>query len=452
MGNSSLNVAIPTLSRQLHATTSQLQWVVAIYSLVFAGLLFSTGAIGDRYGRKGALQFGLALFLVGCTLASRSTAMWQLIGCRALMGVAAAFIMPSTLSIIVNIFPPEERTKAIAIWASVTGAAGAVGPLASGWLLGRYWYGAVFLVNIPIIIVALVSGWFLVPKSRDPEEAQLDPVGAVLSIVGIGALVYGLIQAPEAGWASLATLGAFAVAVVVLTLFALWELHTDEPMLDIRFFRNPSFSIGSGGMILIFLSMYGVMFLITQYFQLILGFSPLGSALRFLPLAPIMIIVSPLTPRLSTRFGSNRVVAVGMVLVALGLTMFRGLGIDTSYAYILACVTPLASGHGPGHVAHDRGDHVVGAHPPRRGRLGHERRHPRAGGGARGRRAGQRRRLPLRRQHRPASPGHSARPTRPPPRRRCRARCRRRPACPRRPARCSPPEPSTPSSTASTWR
>ena len=344
VGNSSLNVAIPTLSRDLHATTSQLQWVVAIYSLVFAGLLFSTGAIGDRYGRKGALQFGLALFLVGCTLASRSTAMWQLIGCRALMGVAAAFIMPSTLSIIVNIFPPDERTKAIAIWASVTGAAGALGPLASGWLLGRYWFGAVFLVNVPIIVVALVSGWFLVPKSRDPEEAQLDPVGALLSIVGIVALVYGLIEAPEAGWASAATLGAFAVAVVALTLFALWELHTDEPMLDIRFFRNPSFSIGSGGMILIFLSMYGVMFLITQYFQLVIGFSPLGSALRFLPLAPIMIIVSPLTPRLSTRFGSNRVVAMGMVLVAVGLAMFRALGVDTPYFYILACVTPLASG------------------------------------------------------------------------------------------------------------
>ncbi|MGZ4718217.1 MAG: MFS transporter, partial [Acidimicrobiales bacterium] len=173
VGNSSLNVALPTLSRDLHATTSQLQWVVAIYSLVFAGLLFSTGAIGDRYGRKGALQFGLSLFLVGCLLASLSNSMWQLIASRALMGAAAAFIMPSTLSIIVNIFPPEERTKAIAVWASVTGAAGSLGPLASGWLLGHFWYGAVFLVNVPIIIVALVSGWFVVPKSRDPEEAAL---------------------------------------------------------------------------------------------------------------------------------------------------------------------------------------------------------------------------------------------------------------------------------------
>jgi EmrB/QacA subfamily drug resistance transporter len=344
VGNSSLNVAIPTLSRVLDATTSQLQWVVAIYSLVFAGLLFSTGAIGDRFGRKGALQFGLAVFLVGCGLAALSTSMWQLIACRALMGAGAAFIMPSTLSIIVNIFPPAERTKAIAIWASVTGAAGAIGPVASGWLLGHFWYGSVFLVNVPIIIAALVSGWFLVPKSRDPQQAQLDPIGAVLSIVGIVALVYGLIQAPDAGWSSPATLGAFAVALVVLTLFALWELRTPEPMLDIRYFRNPAFSTGTGGMILVFLSMYGVMFLVTQYFQLVLGYSPLSAALRFLPMAPIMIVVAPLTPRLATRFGANRVVSAGMLSVALGLIMFRGLGVHTPYVYVLACVVPLVSG------------------------------------------------------------------------------------------------------------
>lgn len=344
VGNSSLNVALPTLSRELGATTSQLQWVVAVYSLVFAGLLFTTGALGDRYGRKGALQFGLALFLVGCGLASMATSTWQIIACRALMGAAAAFIMPSTLSIIVNIFPPDERTKAIAIWAGVTGAAGSLGPLASGWLLGHFWFGAVFLVNVPIIIVALVSGWFVVPKSRDPEEAALDPIGAVLSIIGIGALVFGLIQAPDAGWGSPATITAFGIAVAVLTLFALWELHTSEPMLDMRFFSNRAFSVGTGGMILVFLSMYGVMFLLTQYFQLVLGYSPLSAAVRLLPLAPIMIVVAPMTPRLSARFGSNRVVSAGMVLIGIGMTMFLGLGVDTSYLYVLISVTPIAAG------------------------------------------------------------------------------------------------------------
>src|SRR5206468_4175614 len=152
---------------------TQLQWVIAAYSLVFAGLLFSSGAIGDRFGRKGALQVGLGVYLVACLAATESHSMTQLIACRSLMGVGAAFIMPSTLSILVNVFPPEERTKAIAIWASVTGAAGAIGPVASGWLLGHFWYGSVFLVNIPILLTALIAGLFLVPKSKDPEQTKL---------------------------------------------------------------------------------------------------------------------------------------------------------------------------------------------------------------------------------------------------------------------------------------
>src|SRR5579859_623961 len=344
VGNSSLNVAIPTLSRVLGASPSQLQWVIAAYALVFAGLLFSTGSIGDRYGRKGALQLGLVLYLIACVLATASNAMWQLIASRAVMGIGAAFIMPSTLSILVNVFPPHERTKAIAIWASVTGAAGAIGPVASGWLLGHYWYGSVFLVNVPILLLALVAGRFFLPKSRDPEQGRLDPIGAVLSIVGIGALVYGLIEAPQLGWGSPATLLAFAVAAVVLGLFASWELRVDEPMLDIRLFRNPAFSTGTGGMVLIFLSMFGVMFLVTQYFQLILGYTPLGAALRFLPMAPIMIVVSAMTPRLSARFGANRVVSGGMCAVTVGLLMFRWLAPHTPYWYVLISIVPLIGG------------------------------------------------------------------------------------------------------------
>jgi EmrB/QacA subfamily drug resistance transporter len=344
VGNSSLNVTIPTLSRVLGASTAQLQWVIAAYSLVFAGLLFSTGALGDRFGRKGALQLGLVIYLAACLLATASDAMWQLIACRAVMGIGAAFIMPSTLSILVNVFPAEERTKAIAIWASVTGAAGAIGPVASGWLLGRFWWGSVFFVNVPILMTALVAGHFLVPKSRDPEQAPLDPVGALLSIAGIVSLVYGLIEAPDEGWLSPITLVAFGAAAVLLFLFVMWELHVDEPMLDMRFFLNPAFSTGTGGMILIFLSMFGVMFLITQYFQLILGYTPLSAALRLLPMAPIMILVSPLTPRLSARFGANRVVAAGMLSVAGGLLMFRALTPHTPYWYVLISIVPLVTG------------------------------------------------------------------------------------------------------------
>jgi EmrB/QacA subfamily drug resistance transporter len=344
VGNSSLNVAIPTLSRDLDATTSQLQWVVAAYSLVFAGLLFTAGAVGDRFGRKGALQLGLLGFLVAAVLASASTAMWQLIACRALMGACAAFIMPSTLSILVNVFGPEERAKAIAIWAGVTGAAGVIGPVGSGWLLGHFWFGSVFLVNVPIIVAALVLGMFLVPRSKDPEEAKLDLVGAGLSIVGISSLVYGLIEAPDKGWSSASTLGAFAVSAVVLTVFVLWEKRVAEPMLDMSYFRNPAFSTATGGMVLVFLSMYGVMFLITQYFQLVLGYTPLSAALRFLPMAPIMMIVSPLTPRIVARLGSNRTVAMGMSLVSLGFLSFAFIGVHTPYAYVLLCVLFLVSG------------------------------------------------------------------------------------------------------------
>src|SRR5256885_15011308 len=166
VGNSSLNVALPKLSTDLNATTSQLQWVVAVYSLVFAGLLFTTGALGDRYGRKGALQLGLLLYLLAAGLATLSNAMWQLIACRAVMGGAAALIMPSTLSILINVFPPDERPRAIAIWASFLGAAGAIGPTVSGWLLVRFWYGSVLLVNVPFIALARIAGWFLVPRSK----------------------------------------------------------------------------------------------------------------------------------------------------------------------------------------------------------------------------------------------------------------------------------------------
>jgi EmrB/QacA subfamily drug resistance transporter len=344
VGNSSLNVAIPTLSRVLHASQSQLQWVVAAYSLVFAGLLFTAGAIGDRFGRKGALQLGLLGYLCGAALASSSSAMWQLIASRALMGGCAAFIMPSTLSILVNVFPAHERAKAIAIWAGVTGAASAIGPVASGWLLGHFWYGSIFLVNVPIIVIALVLGFFLVPKSKDPEEGRLDPVGAGLSVVGVSALVYGLIQAPERGWSSAGTITSFMVGLLVLTLFVVWERHRREPMLDMAYFRNPAFSTATSGMILAFMSMFGVMFLITQYFQLILGYSPLSAALRLLPMAPIMMIVSPLTPRIVARIGANRTVATGMASIAVGFILFHFLNTQTAYLYVLFCMLWLVGG------------------------------------------------------------------------------------------------------------
>ena len=250
-----------------------------IYSLVFAGLLFSTGALGDRFGRKGALQFGLAR--LPRRLPSLASMSHRDVAAHRLPGASwarrAAFIMPSTLSILVNVFPPHERTKAIAIWASVTGAAGAIGPVASGWLLGHFWYGSVFLVNVPIIVVALVAGWFLVPKSKDPEQGAARPGrrGALDHRHRRPRLRPHRGARQRAGPAPARSV-AFAVALVVLA--ALRRLGAARRRADARhaLLQNPAFSTGTGGMILVFLAMYGVMFLITQYFQLVLGYSPLG--------------------------------------------------------------------------------------------------------------------------------------------------------------------------------
>jgi EmrB/QacA subfamily drug resistance transporter len=335
VGNASLNVTLPTLSRDLGATETQLQWVVAIYSLVFAGLLFVTGAIGDRFGRKGALQVGLLVVLVGVLLASRAEEMWQLIACRAVMGVGAALIMPSTLSILINVFPPHERTRAIAIWASVTGVGGAVGQVVSGALLAHFWWGSVFLINVPVVLAALVGGHVLLPRSRDPDESPLDPAGAVLSTIGIVALVFGVIEAPDHGWLAPVTLGAFVVAVVFLLAFALYERRVDDPMLDMSYFRNRAFSIATACMILVFLAMYGLFFLITQYLQLVRGYSALGAATRLMPTALLMLVVAPQTPRISARIGANRTVALGMGLSALGMSSFLWLDASTSYVQMI---------------------------------------------------------------------------------------------------------------------
>ena len=346
IGNSSLNVAIPTLAEDFHATNSQLQWVVASYSLVFAGLLFTTGAIGDRFGRKGVLQLGLAGFLVGVVLASMATddvAADRLPGAHGRVRRvhhAVDAVDPGQ-----RVRPRTSGPRPSPSGPASPARAGAIGPVASGWLLGHFWFGSVFLVNVPFIAGRTRSpGTSSCPARRDPQHGDLDPIGAILSIIGVSSLVYGLIQAPEDGWASASTLIAFAVAAVVLAVFVAWEMHVEEPMLDMSFFRNPAFSTGTAGMILVFLAMFGVMFLITQYFQLVLGYSPLGASLRFLPMTPIMIVVAPLTPRMVARFGANRTVSFGLGLVALGFLLFRGLEIDTSYAYVLLCVFPLVAG------------------------------------------------------------------------------------------------------------
>jgi EmrB/QacA subfamily drug resistance transporter len=328
IGNTTLNVAIPRLARDLDATTTDLQWMVDAYSLVFAGMLFTAGALGDRFGRKGTLQLGLGLFLLGTTMGAFGSSSATVIGARALMGLAAAFIMPSTLSILTNVFPAHERAKAIGIWAGISGGGAAVGPVASGFLLGHFWWGSVFLVNIPVILLALVAGKVLLPTSRDPEQPPLDLPGAGLSIIGLVSLVYGIIEGPMHGWLSATTLATFLLSAVVLALFAWRELHTDHPMLDLRLFRDRRFSVASGGMTLVFFAMFGTFFLVSQYLQLVLGYSALATGLFQLPMAGVMMFLAPQSPRLVSRYGVHRVVPVGLGTVAIGLLLFSRLGVD----------------------------------------------------------------------------------------------------------------------------
>ena len=344
VANTVLNVALPTLVQELGATATDLQWIVDSYALVFAGLLLTTGAVGDRYGRKGALQIGLGLFGVATTASAFATSAQQLIATRALMGVAAAFVMPATLSLLTSVFPPRERGRAIGIWAGFAGAGAALGPVAGGWLLEHFWWGAVFLVNVPIVTLALVAGWWLVPTSRDPGHTAFDPLGALLSIGALGALVYGVIEGPNYGWTDPIVLGAFALAAIFGTSFVHWELRIDHPMLDLRMVRDPRFSAASGAIALVFLVMFGLFFLLTQYLQVVLGYSPLEAGVRTLPMAIGLLVFSPMGARLVERFGTKAVVGWGLMLVSFGLLLAAQLDPHSSYANLVVALIVLSIG------------------------------------------------------------------------------------------------------------
>ena len=347
LDNTILNVAIPTLQRQLNASNSQLQWMVDSYTLVFAGLLLTAGSLGDRFGRRGALQLGLAVFGVGSVVAALVDTPNELIAARALMGVGGAFIMPSTLSILTNVFTePGERGRAIGIWAGVAGIGIALGPLAGGFLVEHFYWGSIFLVNIPIAVVAIAAGAWLVPTSKDPAAPKLDPLGAGLSMAGLSVLLYGIIEAPAKGWGSGLILISFALAAFLLVLFVVWELRTDEPMLDVQFFKNPRFSAASTGIALVFLALFGSLFLLTQYFQFVLGYTALKTGVRLLPYAVVLMIVAPLSARFVERLGTKLVVTVGLALVAAGLFAMTGLGVGTSYGDIVWRIVLVAAGMG----------------------------------------------------------------------------------------------------------
>jgi EmrB/QacA subfamily drug resistance transporter len=331
LDNSILNVAIPTLIDQLSATTSQVQWMVDSYTLVFAGLLLSMGALGDKYGRRGALQIGFLIFGIGSLASALVTTADQLIATRAFMGIGGALIMPATLSIITNVFPANERGKAIGVWAGTAGLGVALGPLTGGFLLEHFYWGSIFLVNLPIVVIGLLAGFFIIPTSKDPSAPQLDVPGALLSIAGLSALLYGIIEAPSNGWTNGTILGAFGLGVVLIGAFIWWETRTDHPMLDVRFFKNPRFSAASSGITLLFFALFGSIFLLTQYLQFTLHFSPLEAGIRMLPFAVTMMIVAPLSAVVVGRIGTKITVTLGLTIVTVALVTLTGLNADSSY-------------------------------------------------------------------------------------------------------------------------
>ena len=344
LDNSILNVALPSIVRELDATNTQLQWIVDSYTLVFAGLLLTAGSLGDRFGRRPALQVGFALFGLGSLASAMSTSPNMLIFSRAFMGIGGAFIMPATLSIITNVFPTRERGKAIGIWAATAGLGAALGPLTGGFLLEHFYWGSVFLVNLPIVIFGLVAGVFLIPDSKDPSAPRLDPIGAVLSIIGLAMVLFAIIEAPRNGWTDPVTVVCFLVGAAVLTAFAWWELHSSHPMLDFNFFRNPRFSAASSAITLTFFAMFGSLFLFSQYLQFVLGYTPLQTGIRLLAVAIPMMIVAPLSPRFVHRFGTKYVVAAGMSLSTLGLIVLSFVTADSTYPQLVWRLVILSCG------------------------------------------------------------------------------------------------------------
>ena len=342
--NTILNVALPTIRTELDASSSQLQWIVDSYLLVFAVLLLIAGTLGDRFGRKKALTVGLLIFGAGSVLAAISSSSTELIASRALMGVGAAAIMPTTLSILTNIFPEDERPKAIAIWAAVAGMGIAIGPISGGWLLENFAWSSIFLVNIPIVIGGLIAGAILIPESRDPEPKGLDFPGAGLSIAGLTAMVWGLIEASERGWMNPTILASFVIGAAILALFVAWERRTDHPMLDVSVFRNKRFSAASVAVAFVFFALMGVVYFLTTYLQSVMGYTALEAGIRMLPVAGGLIAATKLSVEATKRLGTKVVVAAGLGTVGSALYVLGTCGVDTGYGRVALALSMMGVG------------------------------------------------------------------------------------------------------------
>lgn len=369
LDNTILNVALPTLARVLRATDSQLQWIVDGYTIVFAGLLITFGSVGDHFGRKGALLAGLLVFGAGSALSAFSRSAGELIAFRCVMGVGGALVMPSTLSLLTNVFQqPKQRARAIGVWAGTSGLGIAVGPIIGGWLLAHFWWGSVFLVNTPIVALGVTAVLLLVPTSKDPAARRPDVTGTVLSIAGLGTLLWGIIEAPIDGWGAWDVLLALCGGAVIITSFILWEQRSSHPLLRLEFFASARFSASSVSVSLVFFALFGAMFLLTQYLQSVLGYSPLQAGLRIAPVALTLAAGAPLAALMVERVGTKLVVVAGLCTVAIGLGMLSRLRVTSGYLPVL--ITILVAGTGMGLTLSPSTEAIMGSLPAREAGVG----------------------------------------------------------------------------------
>jgi EmrB/QacA subfamily drug resistance transporter len=363
-----VNIALPTLQRELDATMSQLQWISNAYILAFGALMLTMGALGDRIGRKRMLQLGIILFALGSLVASFSHSAGQLIGYRAIMGFAGAMIAPATLAIITNVFPREERGRAIGIWAGLNSIGIALGPIIGGLIIDNIGWKWIFLVNLPVAAVALIAGWFLIPESRDPHSRPIDVLGTILSAAGLGALVFGLIQGDRWGWTDPGILASLVGAAVLLGCFIFWENRTKYPMLDVSFFRHARFSAGVGAVSIMALAMMGVSFGLTLYMQFVRDYTALQTGVRLIPLALGIFIGAGMADRVVSRFGTTLVIFLGFLGTAVMAVVTSFWEVETAYWIIGLVLFGIA--FFLGNIAAPAADAVMGALPEERAGIG----------------------------------------------------------------------------------
>ena len=343
--NTVLNLAIPSLMRDLGATPADVQWIIDAYILVFAGLLLTAGSLSDRYGRRRMLILGLVLFGAASLLATMAANPWQLIACRALMGIGGSLLMPSTLSLLFTVFPPEEQRKAMAGWSAVAMVGVIAGPTVGGVLLEHFWWGSIFLLNVPIAVLAIVGAVMLIPESRGPAR-DVDPVGAVLSIIGMTAVVWAIISIPANGLGSLRVLGALAVGVVSLAAFALWERRSAHPMLPLQLFRDRNFSGTSLSIVLLSFTAGGLLLALTQYLQFVLNYSPLKAGLALVPYAFSAMVFNGLGATLGKKLADRTLIVVGLVVISAGFGVLTQVSDSSGYGLLIVGLLVMGIGGG----------------------------------------------------------------------------------------------------------